>query len=40
MGVARSQAELDRVVGHAKDIAYVRRVVNYVLLIDDPRRTS
>jgi osmotically-inducible protein OsmY len=40
MGVARSQAELDRVIGHAKDISYVRRVVNYVLLKDDPRRTS
>jgi osmotically-inducible protein OsmY len=40
MGVAQSQAELDRVVGHAKDIAYVRRVVSYVLLKDDPRRAS
>lgn len=40
MGVAQSQAELDRVVGHAKDISYVRRVVNYVLLKDDPARSS
>ena len=40
MGVARSQVELDRVIGHAKDISYVRRVINYVLLKDDPRRTS
>ena len=40
MGVAQSQAELNRVIGHAKDIAYVRRVVSYVLLKDDPRRTS
>ncbi|MEO3427802.1 BON domain-containing protein [Pelagibius sp. CAU 1746] len=40
MGVAQSQAELDRVVGHAKDIAYVRRVVSYVLLKDDPARHS
>ena len=40
MGVAASQAELDRVIGHAKDIAYVRRVVSYVLLVDDPARTS
>ena len=30
MGVAQNQAELDRVVGHAKNISYVRRVVNYV----------
>ena len=38
MGVAQSQEELDRVVGHAKDIAYVRGVVSYVLLKDDPQR--
>jgi len=30
MGVAQSQAELDRVIGHAKNISYVRRVVSYV----------
>jgi osmotically-inducible protein OsmY len=40
MGVAASQAELDRVVGHAKNISYVRRVVSYVLLLDDPKRSS
>jgi len=40
MGVARSEAELNRVVGHAKDIAYVRRVVSYALLKDDPARSS
>jgi len=40
MGVAQSRAELDRVIGHAKDISYVRRVVNYALLKDDPARTS
>ncbi len=40
MGVAQSEAELDRVVGHAKDIAYVRRVVSYALLKDDPARSS
>jgi len=40
MGVAESQAELDRVIGHAKDTAYVRRVISYVLLLDDPARTS
>jgi len=34
MGVAQSQAELDRVIGHAKDISYVRRVVNYVRVKD------
>ena len=40
MGVARTQAELDRVVGHAKDIAHVRRVVSYILLKDDRTRSS
>ncbi|MEQ8357426.1 MAG: BON domain-containing protein [Kiloniellaceae bacterium] len=40
MGVAASQAELDRVIGHAKEIGYVRRVVSYVLLVDDPARNS
>jgi len=34
MGVAQSQAELDRVIGHAKNISYVRRVVNYVRIKD------
>ncbi|WP_282604724.1 BON domain-containing protein [Pelagibius sp. Alg239-R121] len=40
MGIAQNQAELTRVVGHAKDIEYVRRVVNYVRLKDDPARRS
>lgn len=40
MGVAQSQEELDRVIGHAKDIAYVRDVISYVLLKDDPQRHS
>ncbi len=30
MGVARNQAELDRVTNHARNLAYVRRVVSYV----------
>ncbi len=34
MGVAQSQAELDRVIGHAKNISYVRRVVDYVRVKD------
>ncbi len=40
MGVAQNQVELDRVIAHAKDISYVRRVVNYVRLKDDPARPS
>ncbi len=38
MGVARDQEELDRVLGHARNIEHVRRVVNLALLRDDPRR--
>lgn len=34
MGIAQSQAELNRVIGHAKNIDYVRRVVSYVRLKD------
>jgi osmotically-inducible protein OsmY len=40
MGVAQDQAELDRVIAHVKDTAYVRRVVDYVRLKDDPERAS
>ncbi len=40
IGVAQDQAELDRVMAHAKDVQYVRRVVNYVRLKDDPARKS
>ena len=40
IGVAQSQAELDRVIAHAKDIAYVRRGIDYVRLKDDPARAS
>ncbi|MEO0392512.1 MAG: BON domain-containing protein [Pseudomonadota bacterium] len=34
MGVAQNQAELERVVGHARNIESVRRVVSYVRLRD------
>jgi len=30
MGIAQSQAELDRVKNHARQLAYVRRIVSYV----------
>ena len=32
IGVAQNQAELDRALAHARDIAYVRRVLNYMRL--------
>lgn len=38
MGIAQDQAELDRVLGHARQVRYVRRVSNHVRLKTDPRR--
>jgi osmotically-inducible protein OsmY len=38
MGIAHDQRELDRVIAHARDIAYVRRIIAYVVLKDDPSR--
>jgi osmotically-inducible protein OsmY len=38
MGVAQNQAELQRVVDHARDISYVRDVISFVRLKDDPAR--
>lgn len=40
MGVAQDQAELQRVIDHARDISYVRQVVSYVRLKDDPARAG
>ncbi len=39
-GIARDQDELRRVTNHAKDVEYVRKVVNHVWLRADPRRKS
>lgn len=38
LGIAQDQRELDRVLDHARSVADVRRVVNYALVKDDPRR--
>jgi osmotically-inducible protein OsmY len=40
MGIAQNQEELDRVVAHARDIGNVKRVVNHVVLKNDPHRQS
>jgi osmotically-inducible protein OsmY len=40
MGVAQDRNELDLVLNNARGVEYVRRVVSYVLLKDDPRRTG
>ena len=38
LGVAKDQAELDRVLAIARNLADVKKVVSHVLLQDDPRR--
>jgi len=35
IGIAQSEGELDRVVGHASEIGYVRGVINHVRIKDD-----
>ena len=37
-GVAQDKSELERVINHARNVKFVRRVVNHVLLKSDPRR--
>ncbi len=38
IGIAQDQAELDKVIGHARTIRYVERVVNHVVLKgEEPR---
>jgi len=38
LGIAQDQGELDRVLAHARAVPEARRVVNYALLKNDPRR--
>jgi len=40
MGVAQDQAELNRAIGHAKDVDHVERVISYLRLKDDPARVD
>ena len=40
MGIAQDDAELDRVIAHARDIGNVKRVVSHVLLKTDASRHS
>jgi osmotically-inducible protein OsmY len=40
MGIAQNQDELDRVIAHARDIGGVKRIVNHVVLKNDPKRQS
>lgn len=38
VGIATNQSELDRVVDHARRIENVKKVVNHVVMRNDPRR--
>lgn len=38
LGIAQSETELNRVIGHAREVSAVRNVINYVRLKTDPRR--
>ena len=41
IGIAQDQAELDRVINHARDISYVKQVVNHVRIKDpEPAKTD
>jgi osmotically-inducible protein OsmY len=40
IGIARSQAELDKVTGIAARVPGVKQVVSHVILADDPRRQA
>ena len=40
MGIAQDQNELDRVLSHAHNVSYVRRVTNHAILKDDPARMT
>lgn len=40
MGIAQSDTELNRVIAYAREVSYVRNVVNYVLSKGDARRTG
>lgn len=40
LGIAQNEAELNRVIGQARDISGVRRVVPHIILKNDPRRVG
>ncbi len=40
MGIAQDQKELDRVLDHARDVSYVRRVTSHAVLKNDPARRT
>ncbi len=39
-GIAQNSAEVERVISHAKQLSYVRRVISHMRMKDDPERLS
>ncbi len=40
MGIARDEAEIERVKAHARNVPYVKRVISHVILRNDSRRKA
>ena len=40
LGIAQSEAEMARVIAHARDISGVKRVISHVILKTDPKRNG
>lgn len=40
LGIAQDRNEIERVLYHARSVSQARRVVNYAVLKDDPRRVA
>ena len=40
MGIAKNKKELDKVLNHAAEIAGVKKVINLIILKDDPQRSK
>jgi len=38
IGIAQNRSEIDRVIGHARNIKFVRQIVNHIILKTDPIR--
>lgn len=38
LGIAQDRAELDRIIGHARNVKGVKKVVSHVIIKTDPRR--
>ncbi|RED51436.1 BON domain-containing protein [Aestuariispira insulae] len=39
-GIAQNRAEVDRVIAHARTLAYVRRIIDHMQMVDAPERLT